>query len=249
MKEQAPQTTTAVTEAINHFQSARQAQQTDVTKMEEITGDILRCQQQKQEAETQSEQTGNQWRETFRKLRGQVGPEIKQQHLQRLAEQEMARELGELLLSLDIEKDRQEIACSASGETLLKSHGNALMAYASQELTQALSAGLAPLIRAMVMKQRALAIEQSFITLNGRLSDYEINPVDTLCQEVISHLKTAMSGYAFDMQKEPVLSQIGLSRPEVKFLNPKMTTVGGRTMANAMIKRKQEQLGIAGTSS
>jgi hypothetical protein len=101
----------------------------------------------------------------------------------------------------------------------------------------------------MVMKQRALVIEQSFITLDGRLTAYEVNPVDTLCQEVISHLKTAMSGYAFDMQKEPVLSQIGLSRPEVKFLNPKMTTIGGRTMANAMIKRKQEQLGIGGTSS
>jgi len=244
MKEQTRQTTTAVEDAINHFQNALQAQQADVVKMEEITGDILRCQQQKQDAETQSEQAGNQWRETFRKLRGQVSPDIKQQHLQRLAEQEMARELGELLLSLDIDKDRQEIVCSASGEALLKSHGGALMAYASQELTQALSAELAPLIRAMVMKQRALVIEQSFVTLDGRLTAYEINPVDTLCQEVITHLKTAMSGYAFDMQKEPVLKQIGLSRPEVKFLNPKMTTVGGRTMANAMIKRKQEQLGM-----
>lgn len=244
MKEQTPQTTSAVKEAINHFQIARLAQRADVAKMEEITGDILRCEQQKQDTETQSEQAGNQWRETFRKLRGQLSPEIKQQHLQRLAEQEMARELGELLVSLDIDKDRQEIACSASGETLLKSHGGALMAYASQELTQALSTGLAPLIRAMVMKQRALVIEQSFVTLDGRLTAYEINPVDTLCQEVISHLKTAMSGYTFDMQKEPVLKQIGLSRPEVKFLNPKMTTVGGRTMANAMIKRKQEQLGM-----
>lgn len=244
MKEQAPQTTTAVNEAINHLKNARQAQRADVEKMEEITGDILRCQQQKQDAEAQNEQAGNQWRETFRKLRGQVSPEIKQQHLQRMAEQEMAHELGELLLSLDIEKDRQEIACSTTGETLLKSHGGALMAYASQELTQALSAGLSPLIRAMVMKHRALVIEQSFVTLEGRLTAYEINPMDTLCQEVISHLKIAMSGDAFDMQKEPVLTQIGLSRPEVKFLNPKMTTIGGRTMANAMIKRKQEQLGM-----
>lgn len=249
MKEQATLTTTTVQEAINHFKNAQQAQRTDVEKMEEITGDILRCQQQKQEAEAQNEQAGTQWRGLFRKLRGQVSPEIKQQHLQRMAEQEMARELGELLLSLDIEKDRQEIACSASGEALLKSHGSTLMAYASQELTRALSAGLAPLIRAMVMKHRALEIEQSFVTLNGRLSDYETNPMDTLCQEVISHLKTTMSGYAFDMQKEPVLTQIGLKRPEVKYLNPKMTTIGGRAMANAMIKRKQDQLGLGGASS
>ena len=39
-----------------------------------------------------------------------------------------------LLLSLDIEKDRQEITCSGSGKALLDSHENALMAYAEQEL-------------------------------------------------------------------------------------------------------------------
>lgn len=241
MKEQAPQTTTTVQEAINHFKNAQQAQRTDEEKMEEITGDILRCQQQKREAEAQNEQTGTEWRDMFRKLRGQVSPEIKQQHLQRMAEQEMARELGELLLSLDIEKDRQELQCSASGAALLQSHGHTLMAYASLELTQALSAGLTPLVRAMAIKRKALEINQAFVTQNGMFSEYEQNPQGTVLSEVSEYLKAALSGYAFDMGNEPVLAEIGLNRPAVKYLNPKMISSGARAMAALMIKRKEEQ--------
>lgn len=249
MKTQAAQTTPAVQQAMDHFQNAQQAQRADVDKMKVITGDILRCQQQKQDAETQNEQTGNQWRDMFRKMRGQVSPEIKQQQLQRLADQEMARELGELLVTLDIEKERQVLQCSASGAALLQSHGHTLMAYASEELTQALSTGLAPLIRAMVIKRKALEIEQAFVTQNGMFSDYEKNPQDTLFSEVNGYLKAAMSGYTFDMGNEPVLSQIGLNRPAVEHLNPKMISSGARAMAALMIKRKDEQQGNGGVLS
>jgi len=80
-------------------------------------------------------------------MRSQVSDEMKTQQLQRLANQEMSRELGHLLLSLDIEKDLQEITCSGSGKAFLDSHENALMAYAEHELKKALSAGLETLIR------------------------------------------------------------------------------------------------------
>ncbi|RJT15671.1 hypothetical protein [Rahnella inusitata] len=249
MKEQAPQTTIAVQKAINHFQNARHSQRADVEKMEEITGDILRCQQQKQDAEARSEQAGNQWREMFRKLRGQISPEIKQQHLQRMAEQEMARELGELLDSLNIQKERQEVKCSTSGEAMRRNHGLALMDYGTQELTHALSNAITPLVRAMAVKYRALAIEQSFVTQNGHFNEYAHPPLDAVVSEVNEYLKAAVSGYAFNMHNEPVLSQIGLSSPEAKYLNPKLTSVGGRTMALTMIKRKEAQLGIGGQAS
>lgn len=55
------------------------------------------------------------------------------------------------------------------------------------------------------------------------------------------YLKAAISGYAFDMGTEPVLAEIGLNRPAVKYLNPKMISSGARAMAALMIKRKEEQ--------
>ncbi|WHZ41841.1 hypothetical protein QNM34_06070 [Rahnella bonaserana] len=234
----------AVQQAITRYLDTKQTLQGDVNKMEEIIADIGRCQHQKEEVETLSEQSGSQWRETFLKMRGQVSAEMKEQQLQRMANQEMSRELGHLLLTLDIEKDRQEITCSGSGKMLLESHENALMVYADNELKQALSTGLGALIRAMSLKRTALAYQQATVTLGGRLSDYEVNPDTVIFEEINKFLKGGMTRYAFDMAQEPVLTEIGIQRPQTKYFSAKLASGGGRSMAFAAVKRKEEQLSV-----
>lgn len=54
-----------------------------------------------------------------------------------------------------------------------------------------------------------------------------------------------MTRYKFDMAQEPVLAQLGVHRPETKFFSAKLATSGGRSMAFAALKRKEEQLGAA----
>lgn len=233
----------AVQQAISRYLDTKQTQQGNVNKMEEIIADMTRCKNQKEEIDNLSEQSGGQWREAFLKMRGQVSDEMKAQQLQRLANQEMSRELGHLLLSLDIEKDRQEITCSGSGKALLDSHESALMAYAEQELKKALSAGLETLIRAVSLKRTALRYQQATVTLGGRLSDYEVSPDAVIFEEINQYLKDEMTRYKFDMAQEPVLAQLGVHRPETKFFSAKLATSGGRSMAFAALKRKEEQLG------
>jgi hypothetical protein len=233
----------AVQQAITRYLDNKQTLQGDVSKMEEIIADIGRCQHQKEEIETLSDQSGSQWRETFLKMRGQVSAEMKEQQLQRMANQETSRELRHLLLTLDIEKDRQEITCSGSGKALLDSHESALMAYAEQELKKALSAGLETLIRAVSLKRTALRYQQATVTMGGRLSDYEVSPDAVIFEEINQYLKDEMTRYKFDMAQEPVLAQLGVHRPETKFFSAKLATTGGRSMAFATLKRKEERLG------
>ncbi|MCW6542994.1 hypothetical protein [Yersinia ruckeri] len=244
---QAPQhANSAVQEAITGYLDAKRVQQASVEKMELIVEDIRRCQQQKQDTETQGIEADNLWRDTFRQLRGKVSPEMKQQQMQRMADRELAQELAGLLEELDIEKDQQVLYCTGSGTTLLQSHSNAAMIYAHHEFQRVLSQGLHELVRAVKLKHEALQMEQAVITHHGRFSEYEKNPDDIIAKEIMAHLKTAISSYSFDMSQEPVLSQIGLNSPEVEYFNPKMSTPAGRSMAFANIREKKEKLKLRG---
>lgn len=49
-----------------------------------------------------------------------------------------------------------------------------------------------------------------------------------------------MTHYKFDMAQEPVLAQLGVHRPETKFFSAKLASGGGRSMAFAAVKRKEE---------
>lgn len=207
-----------VNTAIQALIVAKANHQSDVHEMEGILAAINNCQQQKEAAQSQSQQAEGEWRSRFRLLRGAMTEDMKQQHLQRIAQRELAGELDGLIAELELDKDRQALACSASASRLHLAHKDALQAYASQEMSRSLSA-LSGLVRAVKLKQQALDIEQAFTTNNGMFSEYEKNSDAVIFSEINQHVKDLAEGYVFSMDKEAELTEIGFNPPAVEYVN------------------------------
>lgn len=207
-----------VNTAIQALITAKAKHQSDIDEMESILNAINHCHQQKEATQSQSQQAEGEWRSRFRLLRGAMTEDMKQQHLQRIAQRELAGELDGLLAELELDKDRQTLACSASASRLHLAHKDALQAYASQEMSRSLSA-LSGLARAVKLKQQVLAIEQAFTTNNGMFSEYEQNLDVVIFNEINQRLKHLAEGYIFNMDKEAELSDIGFNPPAVEYVN------------------------------
>ncbi|MGQ8817034.1 hypothetical protein [Serratia sp. NA_13] len=207
-----------VNTAIQALITAKANHQSDIDKMDSILNAINHCHQQKEATQSQSQQAEGEWRSRFRLLRGAMTEDMKQQHLQRIAQRELAGELDGLIAELELDKDRQTLACSASASRLHLVHKDALQAYASQEMSRSLSA-LSGLARAVKLKQQALDIEQAFTTNNGMFSEYEQNLDGVIFNEINQHLKHLAEGYIFNMDKEAALSDIGFNPPAVEYVN------------------------------
>lgn len=230
-----------VQQAIQHFCAVNKEHGQVVADMENIEASIASCREQKQHAEAQSQQDDNGWRELFRKARGVMTGELKQQHIERIANREMIAELDNLIQELELDEARQKIMCSGSGATLRKAHTHALGALADKELSQSLSA-LDGVVRAVKLKRLALSAEQAETTSNGRFSEYEIDIDKRVFAEIRSYLEPRVEKYTFDMAKEQELATIGLQPGLSKYMNDELASPVKRKVAYEEIRRKESQL-------
>lgn len=230
-----------VQQAIEHYGSAKKEHTKVVTDMENIEASIASCREQKQTAEAQCQQDDTGWRELFRKARGVMTGELKQQHIERIANREMITELDSLIQELELDEEKHKIMCSGYGSSLRSAHTNALAELADKELSQSLSA-LDGVVRAVKLKRMALSAEQARTTHNGRFSEYEIDIDKSVYAEIRAYLEPRVTKYAFDMASEPELSVIGLSPELSKYMDEKLASPVKRNMAFDEIKRKQSEL-------
>ena len=93
-------------------------------------------------------------------------------------------------------------ACS-TGNKYRSAHGEAFTAYAGAEWVKAINAVPVALIRAFLLRIRALE-------MNG-----ESAPQSVTISELRDALNRQGSLYHFDMKQEPVLSVTGMQRPQI----------------------------------
>ncbi|MGK7246614.1 hypothetical protein ACSPAH_16850 [Buttiauxella agrestis] len=173
--------------------------------------------------------------------------ELKQQHIERIANREMITELDSLIQELELDEEKHKIMCSSYGASLRGAHTNALVALADKELSQSLSA-LDGVVRAVKLKRMALSAEQARATHNGRFSEYEIDIDKSVYAEIRAFLEPRVTKYAFDMASEPELSVIGLSPELSKYMDETLASPVKRHVAFSEIKRKESLLKKKGRS-
>ncbi|WP_431224319.1 hypothetical protein ACQ86O_04705 [Serratia sp. L9] len=209
-----------LSDAVQVFLDAKAKHQADSEEMGNILTAIENCQQQKRAAKEEGQKAEGDWRLRFRQLRGAITDEMKQQHLERIAQRELAGELDGLLAELALNKDRKALECSASASTLRLAHKEALVIYAQREFTRALPL-LAGFAHAFKLKRHALELEQYFVTQNGRFSEYNRDIEKDIFREVNEYLKQLADIYPFDVNNAPELAKIGISTPQVNYTNDK----------------------------
>lgn len=191
--------------AMEAFRQAKGEHESDLLKLEGINQDITRNEQEIQNAQEESSQAEQTWRSLFRELKGSVSPKMKAEHLQMVSNREL---LGDLItlksgLVADLKKERETVEKSArqSGVKLIDAHRSAMTIYADIEWSAAIQNIPLPLIRAFGLRLRTMRREG------------DEHPVVTLIEELGRNVRIQNEYYLLDMSNEPVISELGISKP------------------------------------
>jgi hypothetical protein len=91
---------------------------------------IARCHQQKKDTEVESHEAESQWRTLFRKLRGEMTPELQAQHHNRISKRELTKEFDGLIEEMEVDKMYLHLCCGTTAPKLVDAHREALNASA-----------------------------------------------------------------------------------------------------------------------
>ncbi|HED2338258.1 TPA: capsid protein [Serratia liquefaciens] len=161
-------------------------------------------------AATESAQADKDWRSRFRTLCGNMTPEMKAEHNQRVASRELAEEFSGLIAELETDKQRAMLDACRSGEAYVGAHARAFTTYANAEWQKAMLSISPVMLRAFLLRIQSLEMES------------ETSPRVTAMRELGDSLKMQSGLYQFDMDKEPVLSVIGMRRPALTGVDMKL---------------------------
>ncbi|NUL39425.1 capsid protein [Kosakonia sacchari] len=200
-KKASEESAVAVNRAVETFTQAKAAHTGNMMKLNDIGAAITRSEKERENALTESAEAEQSWRERFRTLRGEMTPELKAEHGRRIAGRELAEEFTALIAELETDKSRAMLAACASGEKYVEEHRTAFGLYAQSEWADAMKTISPALVRAFALRLRALEMQQAE------------RPLNTLIQELGGHVSVQAGFYTFDMDREPVLSQLGMHRP------------------------------------
>ncbi|MFC2192173.1 capsid protein [Enterobacter hormaechei] len=192
-----------ITDKLSAFTAARDTHAASMQVLKEIDTSIERCKQERQTALDESTEAEQDWRSRFRTLRGSLTPEMKAEHSRRIASRELADEFTGLITELETDRTRAMLNACATANKYLSAHEDAFTAYASAEWTQAVNAVPVALIRAFLLRVRALEMKG------------ESAPQSVAVGELRDALSRQGSLYHFDMKQEPVLSVAGMHRPQI----------------------------------
>ena len=192
-----------ITAKLTVFTTARDTHAASMEKLKEIDTSIERCKQERQTALDESAEAEQDWRSRFRTLRGNLTPEMKAEHSKRIASRELADEFTGLIAELETDRTRAMLNACSTGNKYLSAHEDAFTAYASSEWAQAVNAVPVALIRAFLLRIRALEMKG------------DSAPQSVAIGELRDALNRQGSLYHFDMKQEPVLSVTGMQRPQI----------------------------------
>ncbi|MGM7904634.1 aldehyde dehydrogenase [Yersinia enterocolitica] len=205
-----------VTPALENFKAAKAQHLKNEETYEEIIASIARSQQKQRDAENQSQQADGSWRKLFRSLRGEMTDELQTEHIRRISQRELAQEFGHLIEELELDKSQVLLELCASAKPYKDTHREALTAYADMEIVAALYTLPPELIRAVKIK----------MAVNNVYGDE--SPARAL-DMLITTLIRAAALSPFNIEKETVLAELSLQRPEPGYVDS--------TLNNSPIKR------------
>ncbi|WP_430691267.1 capsid protein [Klebsiella quasipneumoniae] len=234
LNEQANQSAeTTINNALDAFNQAKSAHTENMLKLNDIEAAITHSEKERQNVLDDSAEAEQNWRARFRELRGMMTPELKAEHGQRVAGRELAEEFTALIDELNDDKARTMLTACTSGNEYISAHTVALSAYARNEWAVVMKDIPPALVRAFALRLRELEIKG------------EEHPHNILIQELGENVLAQSLYYAFNMEHEPVISQIGLHRPALTgvdmklFKNPAFRMSRAKELAQ---KRKQQEV-------
>lgn len=217
-----------ITDKLSAFTAARDTHAASMQVLKEINKSIERCKQERQTALNESAEAEQDWRSRFRTLRGSLTPEMKAEHSRRIASRELADEFIGLIAELENDRTRAMLNACSTGNKYLSAHDDAFTAYADAEWTQAVNAVPVALIRAFLLRVRALEMKG------------ESAPQSVAISELRDALSRQGSLYHFDMTQEPVLSVTGMHRPQITGVDTELLRSPAKRM---MLARKLAENG------
>ena len=192
-----------ITDKLSAFTAARDTHAASMQELKEIDTSIERCKQERQTALDESTEAEQDWRSRFRTLRGSLTPEMKAEHSRRIASRELADEFTGLIAELETDRTRAMLSACSTASKYLSAHDDAFTAYAGAEWAQAVNTLPVALIRAFLLRIRALEMQG------------DSAPQSVAVGELRDALNRQGSLYHFDMKQEPVLSVTGMHRPQI----------------------------------
>jgi hypothetical protein len=127
---------------------------------------------------------------------------MKAEHSKRIASRELADEFTGLIAELETDRTRAMLNACSTASKYLSAHDDAFTAYAGAEWAQAVNTLPVALIRAFLLRIRALEMKG------------ESAPQSVAIGELRDALSRQGSLYHFDMKQEPV-SVTGMHRPQI----------------------------------
>lgn len=158
-----------LTEKLQVLHSARAAHNKKAQALSDVVAGIARCQQQKKDTELESHEAESQWRTLFRKLRGEITPELQAQHDSRISKRELAKEFDGLIEEMELDKMELHLKCGSTATVLLDAHRTAMTAFAEHTMDNAVDEFTklilnTDVINACVVAARAYSVYQSNAT-------------------------------------------------------------------------------------
>ncbi|ELT6554772.1 TPA: capsid protein [Escherichia coli] len=191
----------AVNEALTRFTEAKAAHTGSMMALNDINAAITRSEKERQNALEESAEADKSWRTRLRSLGGAMTPELKAEHGRRMAGRELAEEFTGLIAELETDKSRAMLTACATGRQYVDEHATALTVCAQTAWTEAMDTISPLLVRAYRLRLRELELKG------------EPRPGQVLGEELQQHVALQAQFYTFDMDNEPVISQLGLHRP------------------------------------
>jgi len=206
-----------ITEKLQALRDARAAHDKNAQELTEVVTGIARCHQQKKDTEVESLEAESQWRTLFRKLRGEMTPELQAQHHSRISKRELTKEFDGLIEEMEVDKMYLHLCCGTTAPLLVDAHREALNAFAEYAMNQAADALGKVLLTADVVNACSLA--------KKAYSVYHDNPMDVIEQRILGGLNAHVSAAMAQKNiQHPVLSEIGLAQPEETGVLPELRT-------------------------
>ncbi|MDA5474264.1 aldehyde dehydrogenase [Yersinia kristensenii] len=224
----------SITPALERFKAAKAQHLKNEETYKEIMASIARSQQKQRDAENQSQQADGSWRKLFRSLRGEMTDELQTEHIRRISQRELAQEFGHLIEELELDKSAVLLELCASAKPYKDTHREALTAYADMEIVAALYTLPPELIRAVKIK----------MAVNNVYGDE--SPARALGMLITTLIRAAALS-PFNIEKETVLAELSLQRPEPDYVDSTLNNSPikrGRLLNE--IKEKRKKLNPAG---
>ena len=226
--QQSAESSQRITDKLGAFTAARDTHAASMQELKEIDTSIERCKQERQTTLSESAEAEQDWRSRFRTLRGNLTPEMKAEHSKRIASRELADEFTGLIAELETDRTRAMLNACSTASKYLSAHDDAFTAYAGAEWAQAVNTLPAALIRAFLLRIRALEMQG------------DSAPQSVVVGELRDALSRQGSLYHFDMTQEPVLSVTGMHRPQITDVDTELLRSPAKRM---MLARKLAENG------